>query len=169
MSDSILHNLLGVGLLALYLWAPVPQGYRRWAFLLLFLLFPLVAGTPLRDVRLALHGVPAVGTALTAHCSGGKSPQMMLTYRYTADGVTMTASGPAGEGNGGCEMRAGDLVYLSYLPKEPMVSSAVRHPARAFLLQLLGWMALCLFLTWMKTEQAARFKERLDTTAFRRP
>lgn len=169
MDTTFLQTLIGVGLLALYLYAPVPRGYRGGAFLLLFLLFPLVAGSPVRDLRLAWHGVSTTGTALTAHCTGGKNQQMILSYRFVADGVTMTATGPAGEGNGGCDMRAGDTVYLSYLPKEPVVSAAVRHPARSLLEQLIGWLAACLFLTWLKTEQAARVRAHFDTLAFRRP
>jgi hypothetical protein len=169
MHDSFLQPFLGVGLLALYLWIDIPGGYRRWACLALFILFPLVAGSPLRDLRLAALGVPTVGTALEARCVQGKTPYMLLTYRFNADGVSMTGTGRPGQGNGGCEMRAGDPVHVSYLPKEPVVNEAVRNPVLSLLQKLLGWMALSLFMTWLKSEQAARVKEHFNTFTFRRP
>jgi hypothetical protein len=173
MNATLFHSLFGVGLLALYLYTPIPEGYRRWAFLLLLVLFPLVAGTPLRDIRLAVHGVSTTGTVLTARCTGGKYPQLLLTYRFEADGVRMTGTGQAGQGNGGdggrCDMRAGDPVYLTYLPKEPMVNVPDRNPSLALLFKLLGWLAVCLFLTWLKSEQAERVREHFNTMAFRRP
>jgi hypothetical protein len=173
MGTSIFHSLLGVGLLALYLWAPIPQGYRRWAFLLLFLLLPFVAGSPWRDLRLAVYGLSTTGTVLGVRCTGGKYPQLLLTYRFDADGVSMTGTGQAGQGNGGdggtCDMRAGDPVYLSYLPKEPVVNVPDRNPTLALLKKLLGWLAACLFVTWLKTEQAGRVREHFNTMTFRRP
>jgi hypothetical protein len=173
MGSSLFHSLLGVGLLALYLYTPVAQGYRRWAFLLLLVLFPLLAGSPVRDVRLAVHGVSTTGTVLAVRCTGGKYPQLLLTYQFKADGVNMTGTGQAGQGNGGdggkCDMRAEDAVYLSYLPKEPVVNVPDRHPGLALLFKLLGWLAICLFLTWLKTEQAERVREHFNTMTFRRP
>ncbi len=169
MNESLLPHLLGVGLLALYLYVDVPIRYRYWACLALFLVFPLVAGTPVRDLRLAVHGREAIGTVLGAHCTRGKSTSMMLSYSFQADGVTWTGSGQSGQGNAGCAMQVNDPVYVSYLPREPVVNEAVRNPRQALLEKLLSWIAICLLMTWMKSEQAQRVKQHFDTMSWRRP
>ncbi|HEY0063986.1 MAG TPA: hypothetical protein VGC21_17850 [Telluria sp.] len=168
MENSPFAVLLCAGLMALYLYIEFPRGYRRWAFLTLFLLLPFVFASPLRDMRLAVLAEKSTGTVLEARCVRGKGRYMLLTYQFKADGVTITGSGRAGQGNAGCEMQVGDAVYLSYLPREPVVNQAVRNPMLAFLGKLLTWLAVCLFLTWMKTEQAARLKAHLDAFSFTR-
>jgi hypothetical protein len=166
MEHNIFAPLLSAGVFALYLYIDVPRAYRHWAFLSLFALVPLLLFSPLREVRLAFASVPVTGTVLEARCIRGKGKSMLLTYAFVADGVRMTGQDRAGQGNGGCEMQIGDPVYLSYLPKEPTVNQAVRNPLLSFLGKLLGWLALCLFLTWMKTDQAKRVKEHLDQFSF---
>ncbi|SHH52185.1 hypothetical protein [Massilia sp. CF038] len=166
MEHNIFVPLLAVCVLALYLYVDVPRGYRRWAFLFVFLLLPFLFGSPVRDLRLAFWGVKVTGTVLEARCVRGKGRYMLLTYGFVADGVRMTGQGRAGQGNGGCEMQVGDPVYVNYLPQEPTVSQAVRNPMLAALGKLLVWLAACLFLTWMKTDQAKRFKEHLNQFSF---
>jgi hypothetical protein len=170
MDPALGTQLALLALVALYWYADVPRGYRRWAVLIMLFAFPLVRETPVQEVRLAFGGALTTGTVLSADCLGGKNHHdVRLSYRFLADGASYTGSGLSGTGNPGCgRIAAGDPVTVRYLPAEPQVSAPRAEPLRQLLLAMLGWALLVAAITWLKSEPGVRLRSLFSDMGFGR-
>jgi hypothetical protein len=163
-------QLTFLALTAVYWYADVPRGYRRWAVVLMLLAFPLLREAPVQEVRLAFGGALTTGTVLSANCLGGKNHHdVRLSYRFELDGASYTGSGLSGTGNPGCgRIAAGDPVMLYYLPSEPQVSAPRLEPMRQLLTAMLGWALLVAAITWLKSGPGVRLRTLFGELGFGR-
>jgi hypothetical protein len=168
---QVFTPLIAAGLLALYFMLNWPRQWRYWlAPATMVLAYPFLFGSIFNDARLAWSGERTVGTVLAASCGSGKqSNSVTLSYRFDADGLAMVGNGPSGQGNPNCGIKVGDPVHISYLPREPNVSAAVKNPALALLWKFAAWLAVVLLLIWMKSEHGERTRENMRNFSFRRP
>ena len=160
MDPSLATQLSFLALLGIYWVVDVPRGYRRWAFLVVLLAFPMTREAPLQEVRLAFGAALTEGTVLEANCLGGKNHHAVrLRYRFLADGAGYTGSGLSGQGNPSCgHIAPGDTVRISYLPDAPQVSAPRTEPMAQLLMAMLGWLLMVLAFTWFKSDQGVRIR-----------
>lgn len=156
----MLTSLLIAASAICYLFIPFSKRWRYFWCAVLFLFWSTLLWSSLYlNHQLANEGKQGVGILVDKVCTPKRAQS--FKYKFQVNGEEYIGNGIPGAGNQDCdESQIGDQIFLTYLVKEPSISSPAKSISSDYLTALILACFLFPLLVWGNKEQTLFWKKR---------